>query len=64
MMSVTETLLHGNTASRKHCFTETLRDGNIILTSFNRYIFMNKEKFTRAGLEPATSGLTCRGSTN
>ena len=21
---------------------------------------MNKEKFTRAGLEPATSGLTCR----
>ena len=23
---------------------------------------MNKEKFTRVGLEPATSGLTCRGS--
>ena len=22
---------------------------------------MNKEKFTRAGLEPATSGLTCLG---
>ena len=26
--------------------------------------FMNKDKFTGAGLEPATSGLTCRGSTN
>ena len=25
---------------------------------------MNKDKITRAGLEPATSGLTCRGSTN
>ena len=25
---------------------------------------MNKDKFTRAGLEPATSWLTCRGSTN
>ena len=30
----------------------------------NIYIWMNKEKLTRAGLEPATSGLTCRGSTN
>ena len=26
--------------------------------------WMNKETFTRAGLEPATSGLTCRCSTN
>ena len=26
--------------------------------------WMNKEKFTRAGFEPATSGLTCRSSTN
>ena len=25
---------------------------------------MNKEQFTRAGLEPATDGLTCQGSTN
>ena len=25
---------------------------------------MNKEKFTRAGFEPVTSGLTCRRSTN
>ena len=28
------------------------------------FIWMNKGTFTRAGLEPATSGLTCRGSTN
>ena len=26
--------------------------------------WINKEKFTRAGFEPATSGLTCRRSTN
>ena len=26
--------------------------------------WMNKDKFTRAGFEPATSGLTCRRSTN
>ena len=26
--------------------------------------WMNKEKLTRAGFEPATSGLTCRRSTN
>ena len=29
-----------------------------------RTFWMNKEQFTRAGLEPATSGLTCRYSTN
>ena len=26
--------------------------------------WMNKDKLTRVGLEPATSGLTCRCSTN
>ena len=26
--------------------------------------WINKEKFTRAGFEPETSGLTCRHSTN
>ena len=31
--------------------------------TFNTF-WMNKEKFTRTGFEPATSGLTCRCSAN
>ena len=34
--------------------------GYIFLDKF----WMNKDKFTKAGFEPATSGLTCRCSTN
>ena len=34
------------------------------LGTFLDQFWMNKEKFTGAGFEPATSGLTCRRSTN
>ena len=36
---------------------------NIVISTGNTF-WMNKEKFTRAGFEPATSVLTCQRSTN
>ena len=36
----------------------------VLITLILDKFWMNKEKLTRAGFEPATSRLTCRCSTN
>ena len=71
-------ILHVNTASganwlmSSHAFTLCVLNYMITAVLVSLFLQMKliqinldeQRKFTRAGLEPATSGLTCRGSTN